>query len=422
VPAKTGDQVIPLWISIPNAGSPGGGVRPGGGWPVVIYQHGLTTNRATLLALADSLAAVGFAAVAIDLPLHGLAPDHPLRVAEEAALNAGTIPLPMQRTFDVDYVTQDATTGSITAQAPDGIIDSSGRHIVNLASLLTTRDNFRQAVADLFAAHGELGNMDYDGNPGNQPDFDTANVRFVGWSLGGIVGSIFLALEPNVGAAVLPMPGGGFAKLADGSPNLGPEIAAGLQAAAGIAKGTADYESFLGAAQTVLDSGDPLNYAGTDATTGGTPGDNGGTTLNATRGVMMFEVVGDGINNLPDQTIPNHVGTFALGFADAPAGTVPSPTGGTDPLHREMGLNNVTASALTAGAGASAETRPLLRFTAGYHGSIADPSGDPAANAAVTTVMQGAMATHIASNGTGFNVDPLGSGVDFASVVEDAPP
>ncbi len=428
VPAKTGNQTIPLLISVPNSDdcptAPACPPRPNGGadpWPVVIYQHGITTSRSTLLAVADALAAAGFAAVAIDLPLHGLAPDSTLRQGAEAALAGAMIPLPTERTFDVDYVTQDAA-GSIIAQVPDSVTDTSGRHFINLSSLLTSRDNLRQAVADLMTLYSQIDDMDYDGNAGNNPDFNSATARVVGWSLGAMVSSVFLALEPTAGAAVLAMPGGGIAKLLDGSPAFGPEIEAGLAAAAGLTKGSADYESFLGAAQTVVDSADPLNYAGPDATTGGTPGGFGGTTLNATRGVMLFEVVGDGVTNLPDQTIPNNVGTFALGFTDAPAGTVPSPTAGTDPLHIEMGLNQVTATALTAGMSASAEPWPLLRFTAGYHGSIADPSSDPAANATVTTVMQGAMATHVTSNGTGFDVDPQNAGVPFATVVEDPAP
>ena len=53
-----------------------------------------------------------------------------------------------------------------------------------------------------------------------------------------------------------------------------------------------------------------------------TPGGNGGITLNGTRGVMLFQIVGDGMNNPPDQTIPNHVGNPPT-FADAPPGVVP---------------------------------------------------------------------------------------------------
>ncbi len=402
VPEKTGDQTVPLLVSIPNAGA-----RP---WPVVIYQHGITTNRTTLLAFADALASVGFAAVAIDLPLHGVTGN------ETNGTQAFRVP-GSERHFDIDYVTQSGS--SITAQAPDGVIDTSGRHFINLSSLLTSRDNLRQAVADLMALHQALGTMNYDGLD-NGPDFDTDEVRFVGWSLGGMVGSAFLALENSVGAAVFPMIGGGIAKLLDGSPSFGPEIAAGL-AANGVTKGTADYESFLGAAQTVVDSADPMNYAGVNTANYTTPGGVGGTTLDGARGTMLFEVVGNGSDNLPDQTIPNNVGTFALGFADAPAGTVPSPIAGTDPVIARMRLNQVSPGDLAGPTGASGETLPLLRFTAGYHGSIADPTFDPPEGGRVFSVMQNAMATFLAGGGAGFQVDPTSSGLDFASVMATAP-
>ncbi len=222
-----------------------------------------------------------------------------------------------------------------------------------------------------------------------------------------MVGSVFLALEPNVGASVLAMPGGGIAKLLDGSATFGPEVAAGLLAGAGVAKGTADYESFLASAQTLVDSIDPLNYADPVM---GTP--VMGITLGGTRPVMMFEVIGDGGANLPDQTIPNNVGTFPT-FADTPPGTVPSPTAGTDPLHREMNLMQVTETALTGNAGVSTETLPLLRFTAGYHGSIVDPAMSPMANMDTFNVMQAAMSDFLDNDGATFDV----SATNFAAVV-----
>ena len=337
-PIATGTETIPLLISVPRTGS-----AP---WPTVIFQHGITSDRSALLAAADTLAAAGFAAVAIDLPLHGLAPSSPL-YAEG-----------LERTFDLDLV--DNTTG---AQGPDGVADSSGAHFINLSSLLTTRDNVRQAVADLFALKAALETMDYDGD--TNPDFDTDNIYFVGHSLGAMVGTPFLALEPDVKSAVLGMPGGGIAKLLDGSATFGPRIAAGL-AAQGVDKGTPDYESFMGAAQTVIDAADPLNYASSV----GNPADE------VSRGLLLYEVLGD-------QVVPNNVTT------DAPEGTVPAPLSGTDPLAFFMGLQ--TVSATTEGSDLQAQ----MRFTAGEHSSLLLPSASPAA----TTVMQGAMATFLTTDG-----------------------
>ena len=334
-PVKTTDVTIPLLMTVPQ------GETPTGGWPVVIFQHGITADRTSLLGIADTLAQAGFAAVAIDLPLHGVTDtDNPFYADAN------------ERHFGLDFVNN--ATG---AAGPDGQTDSSGTHFINLKSLLTARDNLRQAVADLFVLRRSLNGLE---------NIDGDRVFFLGHSLGAMVGTVFLALDDSVQDAVLAMPGGGIAKLLDGSASFGPVVAAGL-AEAGISKGTTDYESFLGAAQTVLDTTDPINHAARTA--------DG-------RGVLMFEVVG-GASSLPDQVVPNNV------FADAPAGTVPSPTAGTDPLGIAMGLTRYSATIN------GVDLAAWVRFTAGDHSSILDPAAD----ADTTAEMQGQAAAFLASGG-----------------------
>ncbi|MHB8766387.1 MAG: alpha/beta hydrolase, partial [Deferrisomatales bacterium] len=340
---KTADQTMPLLLAVPNATS--GQAKPAAGWPVVIFQHGITSDRTAMLPIADALASAGFAVVSIDMPLHGLPPGHPLRVVPGLA----------ERTFDLDLVNN--TTG---APGPDTAADSSGTHFINLSSLLTSRDNLRQAVADLFALHTALGSLDYDGGGA---DLDTSKVRFVGHSLGGMVGSVFLALEPTVGAGVLGMPGGGIAKLLDGSATFGPRLAAGL-AANGVNKGTGDYESFFAVAQAAVDSADPINYAAATVTG---------------RGVLLYRVKDDLV--VPNNVLPTN--------PILPAKTVPSFLAGTDPLATLQGLLRTTAT--TAGA----NLRALVRFNAGDHASLLKPTS----SAAVTSVMQSAAATFLATNG-----------------------
>ncbi|MDF1554956.1 MAG: Ig-like domain-containing protein [Deferrisomatales bacterium] len=371
LPAVTSIQTIPLLASIPK------GDKPAAGWPVVIYQHGITSNRATLLAVADSLAAAGFAVVAIDLPLHGLT-----GVAKQDDPFGAYFGLAGQeRTFDLDLI--DNTTGLPTPDGNgdglpdgDGIVDSSGTHMINLASLLTTRDQGRQAVADLFVLTRALQAMDYDGGG---TDFNTDEVYFVGMSLGGILGSTFLALEPGVKAATLAVAGGGFGKMFDGSASLGPRLEAGL-GTKGILRGTADYESFIGAFQTVADSVDPINY------TAGTV---------AGRGVLLLEVLGDTVvpNNVPGTTEPPII--------------VGSPTAGTDPMAMYMGLIPVDES--TTGTG----LHTWVRFTAGHHASLlraaADPDTNPVPTAEETLVqqlMQTAMVSFLASDGAALSIIP----------------
>jgi len=349
-PVKTSDETVPLLLSIPNGNTIH--TKPGAGWPVVIFQHGITSDRTAMLAIADALANAGIAAAAIDMPLHGL--------TTVGGLNSG-----FERTFDLDLVNN--TTG---APGPDTITDTSGKHYINLSNLAVTRDNVRQSTADLFALFDSLSTMDYDTGGA---DFDTANVYFIGHSFGAMVGIPFLALEPGVKDAVLGMPGSGIAKLLDGSASFGPVISAGL-AASGVVKGTADFESFMGAAQTLVDSGDPANYA-SDAATG--------------RGLLLFEVIGDGGSNLPDQVIPNNV------LADAPVGTTPAPLSGTDPLAALLGLTRLSTT-----TGPISDQLAQIRFTAGDHRSLLDP----AANATVTTMMQTATATFLATGGSTVNI------------------
>jgi dienelactone hydrolase len=373
LPAKVSDENIPLMVSIPK------GPKPASGWPVVVFQHGITRNRSDMLAVADALANAGFAVVAIDLPLHGLTGNETdgsqaFFVGYDPDTHTG------ERTFDLDL-----TTGATPGLPPDGIIDPSGTWFINLSNLLVSRDNLRQGAGDLVVLVKALAAMDYDGGGA---DFDTTRVRFLGHSLGGIVGGVFLALEDGIGAATLSVPGGGIAKLIDGSPSLGPPIAAGLEQATGgaVKKGFQSYEDFLRAVQSAVDTGDPLNYAQAAVTQ---------------RGLLMFEVIG-GNTSPPDQVIPNDVLT-----AQPPAvaqGTLPG-LGGTDPLAAAMGLTQLSET--TTGA----DLQAIVRYTAGHHSSLLTPNGlgisDPATAAAVNREMQAEMAGFLASDGATLQVgDP----------------
>ncbi|MEZ5583895.1 MAG: hypothetical protein R3F37_15170 [Candidatus Competibacteraceae bacterium] len=137
-PIASQSLTIPVLATVPNASS--GQSKPPGGWPVVIFQHGITQDRTNVLAVADTLASAGFAAIAIDLPLHGI-------TDTENPFYAG----PLERTFNVDLVNNEAGA----PEGPDGMIDGSGTHYISLTSSLTTRDNVRQGVTDpvLFDRH-----------------------------------------------------------------------------------------------------------------------------------------------------------------------------------------------------------------------------------------------------------------------------
>jgi hypothetical protein len=344
VPVRKSVQTVPVLLTVPNAGS--GKTKPAAGWPIVIFNHGITRNRTDMLAIAATMAGQGFAVIAIDQPLHGVGPTSPFYI-ENTPFGA----IAGERTFDLDL--SNNTTG---APGPDGTIDASGTYYINLSSLLTSRDNLHQSEADLFTLTKAIPAMSYDGDA--TPDFDASRIEFVGQSLGSITGIPFLALEPNVNVSLTSVPGGQIAYLLNGSPTFGPRIRAGL-AAAGVTAGTVQFDQFLGAAQTVVDSADPINY----------------TFVTATDKNLTHLVVGDSTHPA-DQVVPPVV-----------AG---APLAGGEPLVKWMGLAPIVATTQSATG-----IRGVTRFTQGDHGSLLSP----ASSAAVTREMQGEMASMLASGG-----------------------
>ncbi|NBD94866.1 MAG: lipase [Gammaproteobacteria bacterium] len=340
IPVETGRPMVPMLMTVPNDMS--GQTRPAAGWPVVIFQHGITGNRSQMLALADTMASQGFAVLAIDMPLHGITDQaNPLYIENTPFAQAST-----ERTFDLDL--RNNETG---AQGPDGMIDSSGAWFINLQSLLTSRDNLRQAQVDLSTLALNVPQMDIDGD--GVTDLDGSNINFVGISLGSMVGTPFLAVEPTVNNGVLSVPGGGIANLLAGSETFGPQIRAGLEAA-GVEPFSPDYYQFLLAAQTVIDSADPINW---------------GAVTTAQNSVLLQQVAGDSV-------VPNAVEG--------------APLSGTEPLIRIMGLDAITQTTQDPMG-----IRGAVRLLQGGHGSLLDPSAGPD----VTAEMQGEAASMVASGG-----------------------
>lgn len=390
VPLKQSDETIPVLVTVPNAAS--GQVKPAGGWPVVIFQHGITRNRGDLIAVAPALAQAGFVGISIDLPLHGM--------AATGAESAFRIPGVGERTFDLDLANN--ATG---APVPDGIADSSGTHFINLSSPITSRDNLRQGAADLLSLSKSLATLDL--NADGTPDIDMSQVRFASISLGGIVGGVFLGADSGagktVGAAALSVSGGGIGKLLDASKYYGPIIAGGLAQATKdlpvqdqLLEGTDNFETFLRLAQTLLDSADPVNYA---------------VSARANHPTLLTEL-------LNDETVPN----MAVAGPISAGQDKVSQTGflsGTEPMAKLMGLTLVSPPV----NGSTTARAPVLganlglwvQFNSGRHGSLIDPrpvSGTPtpaeqleAYN--VTVEMQKQMVSFLKSNGMCL---PIGAG------------
>ena len=346
-PVKRADVTVPALIAIPNdntdyaAALGGTAIKPPEGWPVVIFNHGITRNRMDMFAIAEPWTNSGFAVIAIDQPLHGIAVaplDPTLPPAEIAAIIAENpevlfrIPGVDERTFDVDLV-----TGATPGTPPDGVIDPSGVHFINLSSGLTSRDNSREAASSLITLTRTLPTIDIDAD--GTADFDGSRNYFQGISLGSITGTTYLGSDSTVVSATLGVGGGVLVDLLLDSFAFGPSIEAGLSAASPLLiPNTALYNNFLRDFQNIVDGGDPINFAAEAA---------------ARHAIHFIEVEGDLV-------VPNSASNRLAGAMGVTEVTAPGP--------------NVDPAGWVG----------RVCFTEGSHGSQADPSSSPAATAEMT--------------------------------------
>lgn len=347
---------------------------------VIIYQHGVTSVKENAYALALGQIGAGITAsknvavVVIDHPLHG----------ERGFALSGSM----------DTVT--------TSDNPTPYL--------NLSYLTVARDNLKQSVADLLGlrmAVGLANSQNAIGSAGN------LKVHFLGHSLGAISGANLLAVanQPIGNAQAdalfkfdtggLAMPGGGIAPLLLNSPTFGPTIKMGVLTGGSAelkaaftayapncqtavptcfvneflpslgattqAAAASTLQSYSFAAQSVLDSADPINLA---------------SGIKADFPLFATEIVGDGALSLSDQVIPNSIAS--------------APLGGTEPLFKLLALQPLTAT--------GAANHHAARFVAGGHSSLLapdenfDPTGD------VTTEMQTQFGSFFMSGGTAVQV------------------
>jgi hypothetical protein len=349
-PVLTGMQTVPLLITVPNENS--GFSKPEGGWPVVIYMHGLTRNRTDMLRIADSIAQTGRAVVTMDQPLHGVVLDVDPQLKPFYIENTPFAEIANERTFDADY--WNAAEG---APGRDGLGDQSGLWSFNPANLQATRSNLLQGEVDWSVLTLSLQNMDIDAD--STPDFNAFDVSLVSHSAGGYLAIPYAAVEPIVSRMYINATGGGLVRSLNGGwfgPNFLQPFLSGL---AGLEVGTVEYEQYLLAAQTVMDPGDSINWA---------------AELVSKIPVIHNEVI-------DDDTVPN---------------VVPgAPLAGSEALNRIMGLASYSSTQANPEGlmGVSRFLQPAI------HSSLFRPEYP-----AVTAEMQGQMASFIGSGGTFVNV------------------
>jgi len=412
-PEEQAKLTVPLVAVYPNEAvlSVSGQGKPDAGWPVIIYQHGITTSRSMVLPMGDAFAfscvdsrdptlstptgAPCFATVAIDQALHGIDTDGSFMMRSVNDPDAPIEPnmgdnLPSSNLMERHF---NFTANDVGMPIPmDYVADtgSSGSLFTSLFRFATSRDNLRQTTIDLMNLSASLGSMDIDGD-GKIPDLDMSRVYFVAHSLGGINGTPFLAVNselraknavtamPSIKAAALLNVGGGVAKLLENSPDVGfgADVVIPVLASVGLAQGTSAFETYMSVFQGVTDSADAMNY---------------GAMLrnNGNMGLLLTEIVGGGDDMVPDldnplqqvmaqvepdQTVSNdadihawpvtNIGPYSKelenGFVIS---GLPAPLTGTEPLAAELGAIKTNETIVNG--------KPVIaitRFTKGSHGT-----------------------------------------------------
>jgi pimeloyl-ACP methyl ester carboxylesterase len=375
---------VPVLVTVPNAAS--GAVKPGTGWPIVVFEHGITANRTNLFGIADSLALGGLASIAIDLPLHGLTA--PFNPADPSTYLYAIGTNPLYANLGLPMATSIERTFDLTTLSNGAAIDPSGSHYVALGSLLTFRDNLRESSVDLVTVAESVGTILPPG--GTAPFIDPTQVHYIGHSQGAIVGTGFLAVMPpgTVLSATLANPGGKFIYLGLESPTFGNAFIPALEQASGglLTPGTTPFALFARDAQTAIDSGDPWNFI---------------AQATAFHPIHLIQVVGitpplagciasAPVPGCPDQVVPNDATQRLIdagGFAQA------HPPGASGPaLHVFVNFTSGTHSSfLNPKAGGLAITQEMQLEAVSFTGAAIPAFGIPATSPGTNLVIANPM-------------------------------
>ena len=191
------------FVVVTPAGRP-----PPEGWPLAVFGHGYGGEMfSSALLVAGGLARHGIATAAISVVGHGGGPESRLLVGlTDGRMQTVRVP---GRGVDLDADGRIEPTEGLST-LPGGALGTLG-----------LRDGLRQQVVDLMALVRAVGGgLDVDGD--RVADTGRGTVAYAGHSLGGIYGTLFLAVEPRVRVGVLAVPGGPVAEIARLSPVFRP--------------------------------------------------------------------------------------------------------------------------------------------------------------------------------------------------------
>ncbi|MBX3023273.1 hypothetical protein KF840_00005 [bacterium] len=199
-----GTNQLDFYVTIPK------GAPPPAGWPVTLFGHGLGQSGRDTILIANVLGSRDSMMIGISAVSHG------------------------RRGNFLDFF--------------------------DFAHPFATRDNFRQSVADMLQVIAMVRGA--DAPPFDQAD--TSHLRYLGLSLGGIMGTVFMAHAPDVPIGMLSVPGGGLAGIIR-SPFIGDLLQPTLAQAVGVPRGDPYFpvllHNFINVSQWALDPGDPVNAA-----------------------------------------------------------------------------------------------------------------------------------------------------------------
>lgn len=292
-PTATGMLALSTIVTIPT------GTEPTGGWPLVIFGHGLTSNKESVFAIAGALARKGFATAAIDFSQHG---SRAVRTSTAITLgckghcftpNADpTMPgtdlgteceTTAQCTANVGDVCGNAPLGGTATFMPPNPSDAPQCYTpIFTGDLANTRDNVRQTVLDLERLVKAFKTC--TGGSCGAFNIDADRIYYGGISLGSIIGSMPASMVPDIKAASLNVGGVGFldvientaavslrcslvnalidAQILTGEKWAGGSTGLCLEGNGNAWKAQPSYSTFSAIARWVLDPADPANFVG----------------------------------------------------------------------------------------------------------------------------------------------------------------
>jgi len=256
-------------------------------YPVIVFLHGITSDRTSSIVAAQSAAMNGcYATVAMDLPLHGVAPvgsDRDSKSIMNTAMvfnveQAGSPYAAAVGSIDIHERHHNiATHPVLKARVPmqfgadlETSLGKSGDNFINIANMGRLRDNMRQAVLDNVHLLASLENI----ATAHGVSFDTNKVYVAGHSLGAILATTLTTVVndqnvqalngkaagkalPKIQAVLLANPGASLPKMLENSPGFAPTILGGLD----LAQDSSDLQKYEAILQAALDSVDPIGFA-----------------------------------------------------------------------------------------------------------------------------------------------------------------